>query len=61
MNEIGVWLRYLTLKLHQARHEERGDIVAQVVLWGVVVLATIAIGAIVMNIFRGKAESLPTG
>ena len=63
MIELQVWKVWLTGKVneHGHRHNERGDVTQTVILVALFAAAAIAISAIIINKFTGKANSIPTG
>jgi len=63
MIEVQMLKAWLLAKADQEveRRGERGDVVQTVILTALFAAAAIAIAAIIINKFTGKANSIPTG
>jgi hypothetical protein len=64
MFDIQIWKAWFISQVDHQRelkHDERGDIVQTVILAALFAAAAIAIAAIIINKFTGKAESIQTG
>jgi hypothetical protein len=63
MIEVQVLKAWLLAKADEQvqRRDERGDITQTVILVALFAAAAIAISAIIINKFTGKANSIPTG